>query len=396
MRKLVGVTMRQARVSWTFGVWIALAAVLPLPAVAERSSSILIDANTGEILVDQNSDAPRFPASLTKMMTLFLVFDALKDGRMALDRQIDVSAAAATQRPSSIGLRKGDRLSVEQAIGAVVTKSANDAAVALAESLAPTEVQFAEAMTARAKKLGLHDTVFRNATGLPNWRQRTTARDMALLAQALISEHPGYYRFFSTAEFTWKQSKFANHNQMLSDYGGVDGIKTGYIRASGFNLVTSAERDGRRLIGVVFGAPSPRMRDQRMTELLDRGFALPAGTGANIATASAPRQFLRLPDLIASAIAAVPEVPKRGFWAVQVGAFVDRIKAEKRAESAASLAPNLFIDRDVDILSSIERGRPVYRARLTGFEEGDARQACRELKRRGMVCAVVPPAAAAN
>jgi D-alanyl-D-alanine carboxypeptidase len=138
------------------------------------------------------------------------------------------------------------------------------------------------------------------------------------------------------------------------------------------------------------------MRDQRMTELLDRGFALPAGTGANIATASAPRQFLRLPDLIASAIAAVPEVPKRGFWAVQVGAFVDRIKAEKRAESAASLAPNLFIDRDVDILSSIERGRPVYRARLTGFEEGDARQACRELKRRGMVCAVVPPAAAAN
>jgi D-alanyl-D-alanine carboxypeptidase len=258
----------------------------------------------------------------------------------------------------------------------------------LAESLASTEILFAEAMTARARGLGLNDTVFRNSTGLPNWRQRTTARDMALLARALVREHPGHYRFFATAEFTWKQRNFTNHNQMLSDYDGVDGIKTGYIRASGFNLVTSAERDGRRLIGVVFGAASPRDRDLRMTELLNRGFAKPAGEGANIADASAPRQFLRLPDLIASAIAAVPH---RGLWAVQVGAFVDRLKAEKRAESAASLAPNLFIDREVDILSSTERGRPVYRARLTGFEEGDARQACRELKRRGMVCAVVPP-----
>jgi D-alanyl-D-alanine carboxypeptidase len=380
--------MRSVRFSWTLGALMALAALLPFPAAAERSSSILIDATTGEILIDNNADSPRFPASLTKMMTLFMVFDGLRDGRLTLDRQIEVSATAASQKPSSIGLRKGDRISVEQAIAAVVTKSANDAAVALGESLAPTEILFAEAMTARARKLGLNDTVFRNASGLPNWRQRTTARDMAQLARALVREHPDYYRFFSLAEFTWNKRNFTNHNQMLADYNGVDGIKTGYIRASGFNLVTSAERDGRRLIGVVFGATSPRDRDLRMTELLNRGFTMPAGQGANIAEVAPPRQFLRLPDLIASAIAAVPH---RGLWAVQVGAFVDRVKAERRAESAASLAPNLFIDRDVDILSSTERGRPVYRARLTGFEEGDARQACRELKRRGMVCAVVPP-----
>lgn len=380
--------MRLVRVSWALLASIALAAVLPLPAAAERSSTILIDANTGEILVDNNADAPRFPASLTKMMTLFLVFDGLKSGQLTLDRSIEVTAAAAGQKPSSIGLRKGDQITVEQAIAAVVTKSANDAAVTLAESLAPSEVLFAEAMTARARRIGMNDTVFRNATGLPNWRQRSTARDMALLAQALVREHPVYYRFFATSEFTWKQRNFTNHNQMLSDYDGVDGIKTGYIRASGFNLVTSAERDGRRLIGVVFGASSPRVRDQRMTELLNRGFAMPAGEGANIATANAGGTTLGIPGLIASAIAAVP---RRGLWAVQVGAFVDRLKAEKRAESAASLAPNLFIDRNVNILASTERGRPVYRAHLTGFDEGDARQACRELKRRGMVCAVVPP-----
>jgi D-alanyl-D-alanine carboxypeptidase len=330
------------------------------------------------------------------MMTLYMAFDALKAGQLKLDQQLAVSSEVAAQRPSSIGLRKGERISVQDAIAAVVTKSANDAAVALAEAMAGSEAKFAKAMTDRARQLGMEGTDFRNASGLPNWRQRTTARDMAVLAMALLQHHADHYRYFALPEFTWKQRSFANHNQLLDGYDGADGIKTGYIRASGFNLVASAERNGRRLVGVLFGAKSPVDRDQRMIELLDYGFA-GADERAQLASTMLPPPPksilpLTLPPLISTAkAAAVGGNTDEGGWAIQVGSFVQRDKAERRIDAVGAIAPSLLTERESQVVHETERGRPVYRSRLLGFHENEARKACRELQRRKLPCAVLAP-----
>ena len=194
------------------------------------------------------------------MMTLYLVFDAIESGKLSLDRRLRVSKRAAGQTPSRIGLKPGRSIPVEDAVLAMITKSANDAATVLAEAIAGTEVNFAKKMTKTAHRIGMKNTVFRNATGLPNRRQITTARDMAILAQRLISDYPQYYHYFSTKSFKWGKRTYKNHNKLLKTYEGVDGLKTGYIRASGFNIATSARRDGRRVIGIVLGGRTPKWR----------------------------------------------------------------------------------------------------------------------------------------
>lgn len=245
------------------------------PAAAARYASIVVEAESGAILYSRNADHQRYPASLVKMMTLYLTFESLEGGRLSLDQALTVSKRAAGQTPSKLGLKHGSTITVEDAILAVVTKSANDAATVLAEALGETEVQFAARMTERAKSLGMVRTRFTNATGLPNRRQRTTARDMATLAFVLLDDFPQYYHYFATPEFSYKERTYENHNQMLESYAGTDGIKTGYIRASGFNLVASVQRGGRRLIGVVFGGRSARSRDSHLRDLLDKAFARP-------------------------------------------------------------------------------------------------------------------------
>jgi len=242
------------------------------PASAARSAAIIMDAATGNVLYEDNADAPRYPASLTKVMTLHLLFEALDAKRITFDSRFPVSAKAAAQDPTKLGLKDGETIAVRDIILGLITKSANDAAVVAAEGLAGSESAFAAQMTEKARRLGMTSTTFRNASGLPDPQQKTTARDLAMLARATIRAFPHHYHLFDTPSFTYKGITHANHNRLNNWYPGADGLKTGYIRASGFNLITSAKRDNRRLIGVVLGGVSPGSRDQEMARLLDATF----------------------------------------------------------------------------------------------------------------------------
>jgi D-alanyl-D-alanine carboxypeptidase len=231
-------------------------------------ASIVVDGNSGAVLQAANPDALRHPASLTKVMTLYLLFERLESGRLKLDSPLKVSEHAADQAPTKLELKPGQSIAVEDAIKSIVTKSANDAAVAVAENLAGDEDNFAKLMTQKAHALGMAHTKYVNASGLPDDDQITTARDQALLGRAIQERFPRYYKFFSTETFVYHGEAMRNHNHLLGAVDGVDGIKTGFTRASGFNLLTSLHRDGRYLVAVVLGGPSASERDERMRELI--------------------------------------------------------------------------------------------------------------------------------
>ena len=231
-------------------------------------SSIIVDANSGSVLSSNNPDGIRRPASLTKIMTLYLLFERLESGKLKLDSEMDVSEFASEQAPTKLGLRPGQTLKVEDAIKGLVTRSANDAAVVIAENIAGSEADFARMMTRKARALGMSKTTYRNASGLPNDDQLTTARDQATLGRAIQDRFPRYYRYFSTSVFAYRGQSIRNHNRLLGNVEGVDGIKTGYTRASGFNLVTSMRRGNRHIVGVVLGGRSGGSRDSIMRNLL--------------------------------------------------------------------------------------------------------------------------------
>ena len=236
-------------------------------------AAIVVDAKNGGVLHAANPDAPRHPASLTKIMTLYLLFERLESGKITLDTQMPVSEDAASQAPTKLGLRPGDTLKVEDAIKGLVTKSANDAAVVVAEALGGTEDEFARAMTRKARALGMKNTTYRNANGLPNDEQITSARDQALLGIAIQERFPKYYRYFSTLSFVYRGSAMRNHNHLLGKVEGVDGIKTGFTRDSGFNLVTSVKRGPRYIVAVVLGGRSAASRDAKMRDLIETHIA---------------------------------------------------------------------------------------------------------------------------
>lgn len=238
----------------------------------EKYASIVINAETDEVLHARFADESRFPASLTKVMTLYMLFDALDAGEIKLTDRLMVSAAADRQPASDLGIRAGRTIKVEDAIYALVTKSANDVAVIIAERIAGTEERFAALMTVKARTLGLTNTRFYNASGLPDERQITTARDMAKLAQALLDHHGAYYYYFSNPRFSWGKTTYRNHNKLLGKVEGVDGIKTGYTRASGFNLMASARRDGTRIITVMLGGNTAIARDRHVTDLIEAAY----------------------------------------------------------------------------------------------------------------------------
>src|SRR3954462_8417725 len=231
-------------------------------------SSIIVDGNSGATLSANNADASRHPASLTKIMTLYLLFERLESGKLTLDSEMAVSEPASEQAPTKLGLRPGQTIRVEDAIKGLVTRSANDAAVVIAETLARDDGDFARQMTRKARALGMTHTVYRNASGLPNDEQVTTARDQSTLGRAIQDRFPRYYRYFSMTAFNYHGHSIRNHNRLLGNVEGVDGIKTGYTRASGFNLVTSMRRGNRHLIGVVLGGRSGGSRDAAMRNLL--------------------------------------------------------------------------------------------------------------------------------
>lgn len=238
----------------------------------DRYASIVIEADTGYVVSAKNADKPLHPASLTKIMTLYMTFEAIQNGRLTKNTRVPVTKHAAFQEPSELGLAAGSTIRVEDAIYGLVTKSANDAAVVLAEAIGGSESGFAEMMTRRARQLGMKSTTFKNASGLHVKSQVSSARDMATLGQAMVRDFPRDYRYFSTKQFKYAGRTYANHNKLMNTYIGMDGIKTGFVNASGFNLVASAKRNGTRLIGVVFGGQTSKSRNDHMAQLLDLAF----------------------------------------------------------------------------------------------------------------------------
>jgi D-alanyl-D-alanine carboxypeptidase len=411
--------------------------------------AIVIDAETGQVLRQLNPDAVTYPASLTKMMTLYLTFEAINQGRLRIDQYVQVSAMAVAHAPSKLGFEPGEWVMVRDMILGVVTKSANDAAAVLAETLGGTEANFAVMMTQKAQQLGMTHTHYSNASGLPDPEQLTTARDIARLALALYHDFPREYRYFSVKQFDFQGQLVNGHDHMLDWYPGADGIKTGFTVASGYNLATSAVQNGRRLIGVVLGGRSVRSRDQSMGQLLDLGFAdlarqqpvmvaqrqaptatvaaaaetqpqpsfaamastsmaTPATTAAPVQQASAAPATVSdapaqrsVPAAIASvanaavghlapvshaeAATASPD-PNEG-WAVQMGAYRGEAAAERVAREVTRLS--VARGKQAQILPPAGNER-LYRARLVYFTAQGARTACAELhKQQRIECSVV-------
>ena len=283
-------------------------------------AALVVDANSGRTLYAANEDAPRHPASLTKVMTLYLLFEQLDKGALTLQSEIPITEHAAAQEPSKLGLEPGDTISVEDAIKAIVTRSANDVAVAIGEAIGGDESHFAELMTRKAHALGMSRTLYRNASGLPNDEQITTARDLSILARATEERFPRYFKYYSTAEFDYQGEVIGNHNHLLGRVDGVDGIKTGYTRASGFNLLTSVHREGRSLVAVVMGGRTANARDVYMEGLIRDHFAQASDRGHTapmIAEAASPKADSTKTDAplqLAIAhvpVAAVPAPPTR-------------------------------------------------------------------------------------
>lgn len=239
----------------------------------DLDAALVIDANTNAVLYARHADALRHPASLTKMMTLYLLFERLRQHKIALTTELPVSANAASRPRSHLRLHAGDTISVDMAIRSVVVCSANDTAVAIAEALGGSEQHFADLMNAKARQFGMNNTVFRNATGLPDNAQVTTAQDLAILAHHVIYDFPEYFAYFATPHITWRGEDINTHDMLIGNYKGADGLKTGYLDSSGFDLVSTAQRDGTRLIAVLMGGLTADKRDEAMVDLLDDGFA---------------------------------------------------------------------------------------------------------------------------
>jgi D-alanyl-D-alanine carboxypeptidase len=404
---------------------IALASAAARPAQATIASSILIDEGTGRILRAYRADSPHPPASLAKMMTLYLAFEALQQGRITLGSTVEVSFSAAAKAPSKLYLQPGQTVTVEQLILAMSVKSANDAAAAMAEFLAGSEAAFAQRMTAKARELGMRSTTFRNASGLPAAGAYTTARDMALLARALHSRFPKYAEYFSRRYFQWGARTFRNTNRLLHTRGEVDGMKTGYTRASGFNLVATAEYRNQRVILVVLGGRTSGQRYRHAETLLAAAYrGLPARPPANVAvagkiesddddgdeTAAAEAKakaeketaaaadkkkssgFSLVSPAVASTRVRVPETSRGAVrYGIDLGSYRNVALARNAAKKAYYRVPSAYRTGSTRVaVVPIKRGRKVqYAARVLGFNQSAAGTVCRHLARRGQRCHTV-------
>jgi D-alanyl-D-alanine carboxypeptidase len=404
------------------------------------AASIVVDMNSGRILHERASTAPRAPASLTKMMTLYVLFSYMRAGAIGPDSELVVTPHAASQAPTKLNLKPGATIRVADAVYALVTLSANDAAVTIAENLAGTEANFARVMTRKAQELGMMSTLFRNASGLPNDEQVTTARDMAVLAQHLIRDFPEYYACFQTKYFAYHGRRYRNHNRLLFGYKGTDGIKTGYTRAAGFNLTASVRRDDKHLVAVVLGGRTGAQRDAAMRALLDQSFpkavaarAKPAETAplvASLETPAPPAPPAPPPPVakkrvfaLASAGSAEPaslsddsaaqasvqgaaapaaEVaadptpigPTKadkasGPYHVQVGAFTSQAEAESRLGEVQGRASSVVHGHQPIAVIFQKDETEWYRARFAGFSQDGAKSTCAQLKRMSFECVVM-------
>lgn len=334
-------------------VLLAVLTAVPAHAAKPKTAALVMDAHTGKILYSRSADELRYPASLTKVMTLYLLFEKLEKREATLKSRITMTQRGANQPPSKLGLRPGQTISVEDAILSLVTRSANDVASATGAFIAGTEANFANLMTKKARELGMTRTTYKNASGLPNSAQMTTARDQATLALRMYQDFPQYYHYFGTEQFTWGRSHIRNHNRLLSEYRGTTGLKTGYTNASGFNLTAIVERDDKFLIGVVIGGEKAKSRDQHMVEILDRAFpqAVAMKTGrTQIAAAPPPVPVVR-PDAPASLIPAEDRAAL-----LQLAAAVDE---------SADTGDGVIAEGDASAATPLPSPAPVMTAALT-------------------------------
>jgi len=382
-----------------------------LAASQTKYAAIVVDAKSGEILYAKHADSPRYPASITKVMTLYLTYEALAAGKLHLDDRVPFSPHAAAQAPSKLGVRPGDSISVQEAIEAMCTLSANDAAVAMAEKLGGTESRFAALMTLRAQELGMQNTHFANANGLPDSRNLSSARDIAIMSRAVMRDYPQYYHYFSEESFNFRGRTVTNHNHLLGP--GVDGLKTGFTNASGFNIAISGVRDNRRLIVVVMGGPTRVSRDQNAEDLLLTGFNVMRRRAMGEKIVVAQNMFeptelngpvVRPPveqgdgdqDALKIQLTGSPKAPKiavapraaKARWAVQVGEF----RSKKEAHRQIAFVEKKFGQHVGGARGEAEKAGRRYKAVFTGLAEDDARDTCRAMKSKRLACAVIGPA----
>lgn len=352
-------------------------------------SSIIIDAETGDVLSSSNADSLRYPASLTKLMTLYITFNALDKGLIKFEDKLPVSRNAANRSPSKLGLKKGETITVRDAVLALIVKSANDCATVLAEGLGYSEENFAKTMTEVARELGMKNTTFKNASGLPNRAQKTTARDMALLGAAMYHHFPEYYKLFATKKFTYNGRTYYTHNHLLKSFEGADGMKTGFTNAAGYNIVTSAERDGHRVIAVTMGHDTIRQRDTKVASLMKKGLqklAMSDHIEAPNLYANADTHTYGEPSLIEAATVA-NEAPASDVWAVQIGAFSNYAKARNYAISVKKQLK--MAGAEIDIEPAQKGSAVIYRSKLVGFEKNEADKTCNSLKESNKSCIVI-------
>ncbi|MBB3592237.1 D-alanyl-D-alanine carboxypeptidase (penicillin-binding protein 5/6) [Rhizobium sp. BK529] len=414
-----------------------LALSAPVLAFA-GSASLVLDARTGKVLASENADTLNHPASLTKMMTLYLTFEALNRGKLTWDTLVTMSKYASSRPPTKLGVKPGGTITVREAVYGMIVKSANDAAAAMGEKLGGSESNFARLMTQKARQLGMSRTTFVNASGLPDKRQITTARDMSTLAVALMKNYPREYRLFSIASFNFRGQTIRGHNNLMYRYQGMDGIKTGYTNASGFNIVSAVKDGNRRVVGVVLGGRTARSRDAQMAALLDRyiGRASSSGGAKLVASMNAKEQVevasaadnTDVPMPVSAPRAAdeaAPPAPKAlgyadgGVIPLERPAAMDEIMNAGKATKAPigkaggwqiqiSAAPSADAARALLAQAQSEAGAPlvsaspyteavgkgantIYRARFVGFQsKEDATSACDALKKRSYDCMLLP------
>lgn len=424
------------------GALVAFASAYSAPAAAKpRFAAIAVDAKTGRILFSREADSHRYPASLTKVMTLYVLFQELRSGRVKLNSRFVVSKHSASMQPSKLGLKPGATIRVEDAIKALVVKSANDIAATIAENIGKTEYAFAQRMTRTARYLGMTRTRFRNASGLPDRQQITTARDMATLALRIQRDFPEYYHYFATRKFVYKGRTYISYNRLLGRFQGTDGIKTGYTRASGYNLSASVRRGHKHVIGVVIGARSGRTRNAYMMSMLTKALKrapkksnpaianlagnppglkakpkvkLPANAPlpkpkpetetvvATVAPEPEPEQQVAPASLVVPTKPTVlipqttqsttPTAPgARDTWSIQIGAFSDEHEAKRRLSATLGLGLATLDGKEPFTVAFYKKDKLLYRARISGFDQKEARSTCRVLKRKSISCFPLGP-----
>ena len=387
------------------------------------TSSILLNADDGKVLYEQSADELRYPASLTKLMTLYITFHALENGKLKLTDRLKVSKTAAGRSPSKLGVRAGSTITVKDAIMAVIVKSANDCATVLAEHFAKTEAEFAVMMTNTARKLGMKHTTFKNASGLPNSAQKSTARDMATLAMAVYHHFPQYYKWFSAQSFQYQGRTVTGHNHLLKTFAGADGMKTGYTAASGYNIVTSAHRNNKRVIAVTMGHKYWPERDKKAALMMDKGLkhlhrfskvdvaslsseinggkAVSSSSKLAIVwpapnrpetnyTPAAPKNSAAEKNVVVASSAATQTVAQpatrnvapSGKYAVQVGSFSDYKRAKNYAVSVKNNLAKTFAVHDIAVEKVSSPKGTIYRSKVVGLAKKEATKICANMKRQ--------------